>query len=268
MLNRIIKELRITIEIQRIHFAAAREIRSAFALQIVGMMINNISLALVWIFFFEAFGRIRGWSSIEYIAMLGMSTLAFGISFTFMNGSSVLPEYVHNGTLDQFLLCPRPLYLRILTSRIGVSAIGDMFFGLILIAIYGVWSHASFLTMAMLLSLAIPSALLMTNISLATSLVSFLIPEAQFIAHNFFEVFLSPSLYPGGLFQGALRFVFIFIIPSLLVGGLPAEAAISYNGWLYLFIWAMAAAWTTLTLALLGRAVQRYESGNLTGARV
>ncbi len=268
MLNRIIKEFRITIEIQRIHFAAAREIRSAFALQVIGMMINNVSLALVWIFFFEAFGNIQGWTSMEYIAMLAMSALAFGIALTFLNGSSVLPEYVYNGTLDQFLLCPRPLYLRILTSRIGVPSIGDIFFGLILLLIYWVWSQASLLTMVMLLSLAVPAAVIMSNISLATSLVSFFIPEAHLIAKNLFEIFMSPSLYPGGLFQGALRFVFIFIIPSLLVGGLPVEAAIAHNGWLYLFIWAMAAAWTALTLMLLGKAVKRYESGNLTGARV
>ncbi len=267
-MSNIIKEFRIILEILRTHLAAAREIRSAFALQVVGMMINNIALALVWIFFFEAFGKIQGWTSMEYIAMLGMSALAFGISFTFMNGSSVLSEYVYNGTLDQFLLCPRPLYLRILTSRIGVSAIGDIFFGLILLAIYGVWAQASLLTMTMLLSLTLPAALLMSNVSLATSLVSFFIPDAHSIAHNLFEVFLSPSLYPGGLFQGALRFVFVFIIPSLLVGGLPAEAAIANNGWLYLFIWAMAAAWTAFTLMLLGKAVKRYESGNLTGARV
>ncbi|MBI5135572.1 ABC-2 family transporter protein [Candidatus Uhrbacteria bacterium] len=264
----IFKELRIALEILRTHFAAAREIRSAFALQVVGMMINNIALVLVWIFFFEAFGEIQGWSSMEYVAMLGMSALAFGIAFTFMSGAEMLSEYVYNGTLDQFLLTPRPLYLRILSSCVRVSAIGDMFFGLILLAIYAVWSHASLLTMAMLLSSAVPAALLMSNIALATSLVSFFIPDAEFIAHNLFEVFLSPSLYPGGLFQGALRFVFVFIIPSLLVGGLPAEAAIANNGWLYLFIWAMAGAWTALTLVLLGRAVKRYESGNLTGARV
>jgi ABC-2 type transport system permease protein len=255
-------------EIIKKNFAAGMAMRAAFALQVLGMMINDTFFLVVWIFFFHIFGRVNGWSATEYLAMLGVNTAGFGIAMSLFYGSAMLPRMVDNGSFDSLLLSPRRLYFRVLTSALKMSAIGDFFFGLALVALYWYFSRASFGAIAELLSLIIPAAVIISNFSLFTSLIAFLLPDSFVISKSAFDVFLSPSLYPGGLFGGALRFIFIFIIPSLAIGGLPVESVMQADWKIYALVWILAIAWTIFTVWALSAAVKKYESGNLTGARV
>ena len=262
------EELRIAIKIIKGNMKAAMELRAAFAAQVFGMMLNNIAFVLIWIFFFQAFGNINGWSSAEVFAFQGVVAFAYGCSAAFFQGSHSLPTLVYNGSLDSYLLSPRSVYMRILTSEIKMSGVGDFFFGLVLIVIYIVMAHLTVLQALLLLSLLIPASIIMTNVSLITSLSSFYITDATAFAQNLFEVFVSPSLYPSPLFPKALKFIFIFVIPSLAVGGLPIEAVKEYQWHWYVVIWALAGVWTFLALKLLDISIRRYESGNMVGARV
>lgn len=243
------------------------QLRAAFFLQVVGMMFNDTAFVLLWYFFFEAFGSINGWTAKEVVAFQGVAAFSFGLAFGFLRGAKQLSKYVDNGTFDNFLLSPRNLYIRILTSDSDAPSIGDMIFGILLIAIYIVWAKVTLLQTAMLISLLIPATLIMINFALVTSLVAFLMPDAVVFAENLFDFFLSPSLYPSATFPSALRFFFIFIVPSIAVGGLPIEAIQHLNWNFYVIIWALGIFWLLLATQLLNLAVKRYESGNLTGAR-
>jgi ABC-2 type transport system permease protein len=255
-------------EIIKNNFCSAAALRGAFVMQIVGMMVNNSFFVMVWVFFFHTFGKINGWTATEYFAMMGVNALAFGLAMSLFYGSALLPRMIDNGSFDSLLLSPRRLYLRILTSSLNMSAVGDFIFGLALIVLYGIVSHASGLQIAQLLSLSIPAAAIICNFSLFTSLIAFFIPDSFSLARNAFDMFISPSLYPSGLFGGALRFIFIFIVPSLVIGGLPVESVINADWKTYGLIWLLAILWTTFTVWALSVAVKKYESGNLTGARV
>ncbi|MDP2630201.1 MAG: ABC-2 family transporter protein [Candidatus Uhrbacteria bacterium] len=267
-MNELLKEIRIASEIARGNIRAAMELRGAFAVQVFGMMLNNIAFVLIWIFFFQAFGNINGWSSTEVFAFQGVVAFAYGCSAAFFQGSHSLPTLVYNGSLDSYLLSPCSAYMRILTSGIKMSGVGDLLFGFVLIVAYIVMAHLSFLQGAMLLSLLIPASIIMTNVSLITSLSSFYINDATAFAQNLFEVFVSPSLYPSPLFPKALRFIFIFVLPSLAVGGLPIEAVKDYQWHWYAIIWALAGVWTFFAIKLLNISIRKYESGNMIGARV
>lgn len=267
-MKEVLKELRIACEITRWNLRAAMELRGAFVVQVIGMMVNNTAFVMVWIFFFQAFGKINGWSSAEVFAFQGVVAFSYGCSTAFFQGSHSLPTLVYNGSLDSYLMTPCSAYMRILTSEIKMSGVGDFFFGLLLIAAYIVMAHLSLLQAVLLISLLIPASIIMTNVSLITSLASFYISDATAFAQNLFEVFVSPSLYPSPLFPQALKFIFIFIIPSLAVGGLPIEAVKDYQWHWYVVIWALAVVWTFLAIKLLTISIRRYESGNMVGARV
>ncbi len=247
---------------------SAVELRSAFALQVVGMMLNNISLLLVWIFFFQAFGPINHWSALETVGLQGIATLAYGLTFAFTAGMVFLPDFVNNGTFDTLILSPRNLYLRVVTSRMIVPAIGDMVYGFILILLYLIGAGGSWLAIIILLTLLPAITLIFMNVTLVVHLVAFLFPDASALAKNLFELFVTPALYPSALYQGALRIIFLWIIPALAVAGFPIEVVrdLSWRG--YALIWGLAFFWTALGVVLLNLAVRRYESGNLTGARV
>lgn len=246
----------------------AMELRTGFLLQVCGMMLNNIAFLVGWMFFFKIFGTINHWSIPETIGLQGMVALVYGIGFTFGSGMTELSDYVHQGVFDQFLLSPRNLYLRILSSKLRVSAIGDCFFGLILLIIYTIQASLSLGQIMMLLLFIPPTILLFCNISLLTSLLAFFVPDSSILSRNLFEAFFAPSMYPASLYQGVVRTVFLYIIPSLMIGGLPVEAIRDHRASLLGFSWGISLVWMLLTLVLLRRAIRRYESGNLTGARV
>lgn len=259
------RTLRLTL---RQNLAGAMELRTGFLLQVCGMMINNVAFVVGWVFFFKVFGAINHWSIPETIGLQGMVALVYGLSFTLASGTVALPDYVHQGVFDQFLLSPRNLYLRILSSKLRVSAIGDCLFGVILLGIYAIQAGLAW-TQVLLLLLFIPAAILLfCNISLLTSLLCFFVPDSSILSRNVFEAFFAPSMYPASLYQGWMRKVFLFVIPSLLIGGLPIEAIRDHRVPLLVATWIISLSWMGLTLLLLQRALRRYESGNLTGARV
>jgi ABC-2 type transport system permease protein len=267
-MKNIFTEIRIAFEVIKMNIVAASELRVSFVLQIIGMMVNNMAFMIVWFFFMKVFGSIHGWSTIEVIALQGFVSLVFGIAFTFTSGVLGLPEYVNNGSFDSILLSPRNLYMRILTSQTRVSAMGDILSGLIPLVVYLILIKASIIQVFMLTTIIVPAVLVMINVALITSLTSFLFPDAVTLAKNLFEIFFSPSLYPSGLFQGVMRLVFIFVIPSLIIGGIPVEV-VQHASWKgYALVWCLSLIWTAIGIKLLGLAVRKYESGNLTGARV
>ena len=267
-LSRARTEAGIALTIIRTNIAAGMELRAAFALQIVGMMLNNTAFVVVWVYFFQAFGTINGWSATETIGMQGFSAFMFGIAFTFAGGSSYLPNLVDNGSFDSVLLSPRNLYIRILTSKVTISALGDIAFGVVLMGMYLFLAHVSFLQACIFLSILPAAALVMINVTFITALSAFVFPDASGFARNAFDVFFTPSMYPAALFQGALRFIFTFAIPSLVIAGIPIETIRDVRWQGVVLIWIMAFVWTFLAVKLLKIGLKKYESGNLTGARI
>lgn len=259
------RALRVTLQK---NLEGAMELRTGFLLQIFGMMLNNVAFLVGWIFFFRIFGTINHWSIPETIGLQGMVALVYGVGFTFASGTASLPDYVHQGVFDQFLLSPRNLYLRILSSKLRVSAIGDCFFGTILLVVYCVQASLSLSQIIMLLLFLPPMILLFCNINLLSSLIAFFIPDSSVLSRNVFEAFFAPSMYPASLFGGWTRTFFLYVIPSLMIGGFPIEAIRDHAFSLVAFVWGISLLWMLLTLWALKQAIRRYESGSLTGARV
>ncbi len=257
---------RVMVSSIRILIANEMELRLSFGLQVFGMMLNNISLVAIWIFFFKAFGEVHRWSVAETIALQGFIALVFGLAFGFFEGVWALPKRVHHGTFDSLLLAPTSLYFRILSDKVRPSAFGDMIYGIILLCTYIAITQPSAVQIILLIGMVVPATLILVNVSLVSTLLAFVIPDAEAIAESIYEIFFSPSLYPSALYQGIIRFVFIFVIPSLAIGGLPVEIVRDVKFSWFLAVWAIAAFWTVLANFLLKKAVRRYESGNLIGS--
>ncbi len=268
ILQELIAEIRISGEYMKSNLASLIELRTSFLLLAAGMMINNISLLVVWVLFFQAFGSINGWNRNEVIGLQGFIATVYGLSFTFCTGSLRLPTTINNGSFDSLMLTPRSLYFRILTLTTQAASVGDTIYGLIVLVIYFVIIHASIWQALLLISLVIPATLIMVNFALLTSCIGFLIPDSDELSKNTFDIMFGPSLYPAGVFQGGVRFIFLFILPTIAIAGLPVEAAKNLNLTSVLIVWALAIFWTLVALWALKQGVKRYESGNLTGARI
>lgn len=78
-------------------------------------------------------------------------------------------------------------------------------------------------------------------------------------------MFLSNSLYHGGAFTGVLRFVFTFIMPSLLLGAIPVEIVKGINPNNFILIIALTLFWFTVSVIFFNKSLKKYESNNLFG---
>ncbi len=257
-----LKEIRFALYSVKKNIQGSAELRGSFLANIVGMMINNSAFVILWIFFVKSVGVINGWTAADIVGMLGFNTLAFGAVFSVGHGIRKTAEYVSSGAFDRFMLSPRNLLSRVSFSSLDVSSIGDVFFGISCLFVYIFLTHASVFQILSILSLIFLTVLVFLSAAITVYSASFYFTDADSVTRGFFDLFLSASLFHGGAFQGAMRFVFTFLIPSLLIGILPAEAVKDVSLEKILLIGVLAFAWFFFSRKIWNRAVRKYESAS------
>lgn len=240
-------------------------LRSSFLIQMVGMAISNASFFIIWIFFSQAIGTVNGWGPLETFGMLCISILNFGVSSTLFGGLLHWYNLVPTGAFDTFLTKPKSVYVRIMNFRCNVGAIGDLFQGAIGLCIFIYLSDASWESVLHLTALLIPSFIINVALLMMASCVIFWIPQAPSLCQALFNIALLPTTQPISLLDGAMRFIYLFIIPVLFVAGIPIESFIDPNGKMLAIAYGTAFVWLFLSHALLSVSIKRYESGNSIG---
>lgn len=257
---------------QELHFAlyaikkniqGSAELRTSFLMNIVGMTINNIAFILLWVFFVHAVGVIGGWTSADIVALQGFTALCYGITLSFGAGIKKLPDYVASGVFDRFMLSPKNVLVRVVTSSFGASCVGDIVFGGVCLVIYGVLIHASVTQVFLMVILVALSTILFFAVTVVCYSVSFYFTDPNFVVNGIFELFFTPSLFHGGAFQGAMRAFFMFVIPALLVGTIPVEIVKDLSMGKLAIVTIFTALWLVLSIKIFNRAVRHYESSNL-----
>lgn len=261
----LVQNIRIAYFLWKKNLRAVMEYRVAFFLQVVGMMVNDSAFVIVWMLFFSITGTVNGWNGWDSLGLLGFGALTFGIAFGFFGGSHFISRYVLHGSLDEMMLSPVPVLLRVLCSKIDTSALGDAFFGVILLVIYLVHLQTSWITALFLICAVIPGVVITLSMSILAQLPSFFVSDGEAVGVSLFRSFLSPSLYPSALFPDGAKIFFTLVIPSTVVAGLPIQIMRSHSWTLLGMIWVLGIFWGVLAVFLFTRALRRYESGNRIG---
>ena len=256
------KELRFAIYAIKKNIQNSAELRTSFLMNIIGMSLNNTAFIILWVFFVKSVGIINGWTIADIIGLQGFSALCFGIVFSVGGGIRKLADYTASGAFDRFMLAPKNLLIRIATSSFGVSALGDIVFGIICLGIYAFLINATIYQILLIAWLIIISSTVFLAVVIAVYSTSFFFVDASSITGSLFELFLTPSLFHGGAFQGGIRFVFTFIIPSLLIGALPVEIVRDLSFYKLLLITTLAIIWFILSIKIFHHAIKKYESSN------
>ncbi len=257
-----LKELRFALYAIKKNIQSSAELRTSFLANIVGMAINNFAFIIIWTYFIKSVGVINGWTAKDIIGLLGFSALCFGMVFSMAGGIRKLADYVASGAFDRFMLSPKNVLIRVATSSFGVSAVGDVVFGITCLAVYGFLIHATLGQVLLILALVIISSILFLAMAITIYSASFLFTDASSVTSGLFELFMTPSLFHGGSFQGAMRFVFTFIIPSLLVGALPVEIVRDISIHKFIVVTILSFAWLFISIKLFYKGMKKYESSN------
>lgn len=256
------QEIRFALYAIKKNLLSSAELRSSFWLNIVGMAINNCSFIIVWGFFAKSVGPINGWTATDIIGMNGFMALAFGVVFSVGAGLRQLPEYVAAGTFDRFMLSPKNLIVRIATASFGSSAIGDVIFGIICLIFFGVLHDVNMVQSLLIIWLTLVTIVTFLAATIAIFATSFLFTDATSITPSIFDLYITPSMFHGGAFDGAIRFVYTFVIPTLILGTLPVEAVRDLDWTKVVIATLVTVVWFFLSLRIFKRAVRRYESAN------
>ena len=242
-----------------------KELKSAFIISIVGMVLNNAAFLFLWYYFGQTVGELNGWKPIDIFGLYAFSAGSYGIINAFLNGIYYLPLYISNATLDRYLLTPKNILLKVATSRISTSAFGDLLYGIICFIVFAIVRHLNIYQILLSLLFILLTSIIYFAFSVICMSISFYVMDGNNVSQGFYGMFLSNSLYHGGAFTGILRFVFTFIIPSLLLGAIPVEILVNFSFNKLLLMIGLSIFWLIASIIFFNKSLKKYESNNLFG---
>jgi ABC-2 type transport system permease protein len=244
-------------------FKNSAELRTSFIMSVVGMMINNTSFIIVWMLFAQAVGTFNGWTAYDIIALNGYTSFCFGIVFAFWAGIRQIPQMILSGSFDRFMTRPQSVFMQVATSGLGIAAEGDVLFGIICIGAYWYVVPHTLEQMLMTSVLLIITTIIFAAYATFAFSSAFFFYDGRVVADSLFEFFFTPSLMHGGAFQGWVRVIFTFIVPTLTIGALPVEAVKHVSWWTVVELSLLAALWVYIAKRMFRAGILRYESANL-----
>jgi ABC-2 type transport system permease protein len=249
-----------------INWSSAMEYRAGFISQIVGMFLNNGVYFIFWIIFFDQFGGASGYDVQDIFLLFGVVATGFGLADIFAANTGYNMAYlIAQGRLDYYLALPRVLLLHVICSRMSVSALGDLAFGLFAFALAGWYRPIDFLLFGVA---AIVSALIFVAFGILTGSLAFYFGSAQQVSRQATSAMLTFALYPGTLFSGASRFLLYTLIPAGFVGAMPVSLIQGRDPILLAAMIVAAVVFWVLAIVVFYAGLRRYESGSALNVNV
>jgi len=210
----------------RISLAEEMQYRGNFVVSALGTMFWLAVALLTLGIFFRQTQTLGGWSFWEVVVLLGVfNTLAGIIEAALRPGIGSLAEQVRRGELD--LVLSRPVEPQFFVSfrRLAVWRLADVVLGLALIgyALTRLGTTPSLADVAafavtMLAAVAIVYSLWVALMSLAFSFVA--VENLSIL----FDAVFTAARYPVSAYPGALRFLFVYLLPIAWTTTIPASA--------------------------------------------
>ena len=259
-----IKTLKLFFYIQKSHFKTAfLSIGDALS-NVVIMLINNLSFIFMWWVIFHNKGSINGWDFSDMLLLNAVMNNAFAIFALFARGIQALPEYIDNGSLDNYLVSPqRPLFM-IATSESTFANWGDLLTGLICWILSG---YTDLLSFALMIYASLCAAAVLISYRLIVSTLAFFAGDTQKLGDNIFMAFITFSSQPASIFTGWYKIMFLSVIPAGFISLIPVMLIKTAALPVFLFLSGAAVLSIVISAAFFRFGLKRYASGNRFGVR-
>ena len=247
----------------RVNAAEELQYRANFVAALLGTLFSLALAMLTVALFFRQTTRLGGWSFWEVVVLLGVFNALSGVVETWLRPAmGQLVEDVRSGALDLVLARPVEPQLFVSFRRLDLWRITDVVLGLAL-SLYalvrlgrvpGVVEVLSFLV-------ALPAAAVVVYaIWLALMSLAFWFVSVQNLSVLFDAVF-EAARYPVSAYPGALRFLFVYLLPIAWTTTVPASALTGRLGPGFALAGALVAALALALTRLFWRlALSRYTS--------
>lgn len=237
-------------------------LRGAFVLQVVFMMLNNVTFFVFWWVLFDKVPNLRGWSLSEVQLLFGISASSFGLAVGVAGGVRHLGRFIDEGELDPLIAQPKPTLLYALGMRSQASGFGDLLSGLGFLALSG---HVGWGEVPLVLLTIIASALTFTAAGVVFFSLAFWLRRSESLARQLWELLITFSLYPEPLFGGALKLVLFTVLPAAFVSYLPVRILRDANIADVALLLLGSLGYLAFAAWFFGRGLERYSSGSRFG---
>lgn len=250
---------------------AAMEYRASFFVTVFTMVLNNASFIVFWLLLLGRIGgELNGYGFGHIMYLWSVASAGFGLSMVFFGNGRQLSQLIINGDIDPYLLQPVALVPNILGSRMQVSGLGDIMYGVLL---FLCTQSLSLKSVVLYLVFIVLSGIMFTAVFLLFHSLTFFFGDAEAGAQLASEAFLSFSIYPGSVFEGPSRYLLHSLIPVAWAAWIPAELAVgTLQGagfWGRLGVVALVdMLFVAGSVWVFYAGLKRYESGNRVGARI
>lgn len=235
-----------------------------FITNIIFMILNNASFIIQWIILFNLKSEIGGYTIKEVVLIWGIAAGVFGLSHILFNKAFEMSDLIINGKLDTFLVQPKNVFISVISSDTRISAIGDLIYAYICLAIYGI-TIKKFILFTIF---TITGAIILTAFSSIMGSMSFWIVKGDILADSLNNMMVSLATYPGTIFKSGIKVILYTIIPVGIANYLPVDTILQFNIWNFTYIIAFTIIISILAFIIFYKGLKRYSSSNLMSSRI
>jgi ABC-2 type transport system permease protein len=175
--------------------------------------------------FFRQTDALGGWAFWEVVVLLGVFNALGGVVETLLRpGIGRLVEYVRTGSLDLILAKPTDAQFYVSFRRLDVWRLTDIVLGFALagFALTRVASPPTFGRVAAFLVALAAAAAILYAIWIALMSLAFWFVNVENLSVLFDAVY-DAARYPASAYPGALRFLFLYLVPIAWTTTVPAS---------------------------------------------
>lgn len=239
--------------------------KSSFFMQIIMMILNDLFFIIQWYVIFQLVDDIGGYGFNETMLLWAVAAGGYGFSHAFFAGAWNLKDIVYEGKLDVFLTQPKNVLINVCCSSTDVSAIGDMIYAFVVLAIIGApWYWYLIMVPAM-----ICSGLIFLSVYVAYVSLCFYVKRGDAVANSVQSTLNKAGNYPPAIYNTVVKGILYTFIPAFFYTFIPAQYFfLTPNVWWILGMIAVTIFWVVLAFVLFKLGLKRYNSGNLMSGRL
>lgn len=237
--------------------------RFSFFSQIIFMLANDLIMTVQYVILFSVAPDITAFSLFDCLVFFGMAAGAYGVAHLLFQGIFSIADTIYNGKLDVYLTQPKNVLVNIACSRTNISAVGDILFCFIALAIAGVrwWFYLAAVPFILF------SGILFAAVYVCFVSVSFVVKRGDALAHEVQIGMIFTSERPSVIYEGAVKWILLTIIPTFALVTFPVEMMTSFS-FATLGIYAgTVIGFVLLAFLLFHLGLRKYSSGNIMGGR-
>ena len=208
-------------------YALMREMlnKTTFLANVIFMVLNNATFIIQWIILFSLKDDVGGYNMRLVMLLWGMAASTYGISRFFFYKAFSLSDVITDGKLDSYLVQPKNVLISCITSDISTSALGDIVYGYIMLAIYGITIQ----NLIMFTLLSICGGLILVAFSVILSSLSFWFTRSDAVAEVGNSMITYLATYPDGIFKGIIKFIIYTIVPVGISNYIPIQVIAEFE---------------------------------------